>query len=148
VNDFKVTMLLADFAQAVEGKLYVLGGGWSVINSGPVSFAIAIYVQTAWHQANVRHGFKLELLDADGQPVIVSTPEGEKPLLIEGEFESGRPPGLKPGTPLDGTLAVNLAGVPLPADSRLEWRLSINGETHEDWTLPFTTRPAAAEQAA
>ena len=29
----KVTMMLADAAQAVEGKLYILGGGWSV--TGP-----------------------------------------------------------------------------------------------------------------
>lgn len=24
----RVTMMLADFAQSVEGKLYILGGGW------------------------------------------------------------------------------------------------------------------------
>jgi hypothetical protein len=27
----KLTMLLADAAEAVNGKLYILGGGWSII---------------------------------------------------------------------------------------------------------------------
>ena len=31
----KVTILLADAAQAVEGKLFVLGGGWSVTGPEP-----------------------------------------------------------------------------------------------------------------
>ena len=39
-------MLLADSAQEVNGKLYVLGGGWSVINSGPGMFSVAVYLAT------------------------------------------------------------------------------------------------------
>ena len=37
----KVTMLLADYAAVADGKLTIVGGGWSV--TGPVSppFAIA-----------------------------------------------------------------------------------------------------------
>ena len=31
----KVTMLLADSAQAIEGKLYILGGGWSITGPDP-----------------------------------------------------------------------------------------------------------------
>jgi hypothetical protein len=147
LKDFKVTMLLADAAQHVNGKLYILGGGWSVINSGPVAFAVAVNIQTAWDRANMRNTFRLELLDADGQPVSVPTPEGEMPLFAEGSFEAGRPPGLKPGTPLDGGFAWTIAAV-LPADQRLEFRLTVNDETHEEWTLPFTTRAAAAAQAA
>jgi hypothetical protein len=146
---FKVTMLLADAAQEVGGKLYILGGGWSIIGPDPANFAIAVYMQTPWDQANVRQNFRLELLDADGEPVVLTTPTGdEQPLVIEGQHEAGRPPGLKPGTPLDGAFAVNFAGMPLPPGCRLEFRLSINGETDEDWTLPFTTRPEAASQIA
>ena len=139
MRDFKVTMLLADAAQHVQGKFYVLGGGWSVINAGPVMFAVVAYVQTAWHRANMKNRFRLELLDADGAPVTVTMPDGnEHPVLLEGEFEVGRPPGLKAGTPIDGGIVWNV-GVPLPADQRLEIRLTLNDETHEEWTLPFTT---------
>ena len=35
----KATLLLADAAQAAEGKLYVLGGGWSVTGPGPAPMA-------------------------------------------------------------------------------------------------------------
>src|SRR5207244_5203833 len=40
--DVKVTILLADAAQAVEGKLYVLGGGWSTTGPDPAPMARAI----------------------------------------------------------------------------------------------------------
>jgi hypothetical protein len=149
VTDFKVTMLLADAAQEVDGKLYILGGGWSITGPGPATFAVAVQIQTPWDRANMQHTFRLELLDADGQAVTFPTPDGQETgLAIEGAFEVGRPPGLKAGTPLDGAFARNFAGLPLDPASRFEWRLSINGQTREEWTLPFTTRPAAAEQAA
>jgi hypothetical protein len=148
LKDFKVTMLLADAAQQVNGKLYILGGGWSVINPGPVAFAIAVYIQTAWHRANMKNTFRLELLDSDGGAVMLTGPDGEEvPLFLEGEFEVGRLPGMKHGIPIDGGFAWTL-GVALPADTRLEFRMTLNGETHEEWTLPFTTRAAAVEQAA
>jgi hypothetical protein len=148
LRDFKVTMLLADAAQHVQGKLYVLGGGWSIIDPGAVMFAVAVYIQTAWSRANLQNEFRLELLDADGQPVLVEAPDGsEEPLALEGGFTVPRPPEVKPGTPLDGGFTWNLA-VPLPADSRLVFRMTINDQTHEDWTLPFTTRPTPLAQTA
>ncbi len=48
-------------------------------------------------------------------------------------------PGLKPGTPLDFPVAVNSTPLPLEA-GRYEWRLTIDGASREDWTLPFTVR--------
>ena len=145
----KVTMLLAEAAQAVEGKLYILGGGWSIIGPDPANFAIAVYMQIPWDQSNRQHTFKIELLDADGNPVLLPAPDGsEQPLVIEGGYEAGRPAGLKAGTPLDGTFAINFANVALPAGERLEFRLTINGEADEDWTLPFTTRPPAEPKVA
>jgi hypothetical protein len=60
---------------------------------------------------------------------------------VEGQFEVGRPPGLKPGSPLDFALAVNVPPLQLPPDSRYVWRLAIDGESDEDWYVGFTTRP-------
>ena len=37
-------MLLADSAQAVEGKLYILGGGWNITGPEPSPSGIAIYI--------------------------------------------------------------------------------------------------------
>ncbi|MBD0330189.1 MAG: hypothetical protein ICV64_08815 [Thermoleophilia bacterium] len=140
----KVTLLLADAAQAVNGKLYVLGGGWSLTGPDPAPMALAVKIEVPWDRANIKHRWRLELLDEDGAAVeLVPTPEGgPQPLRIEGEFEAGRPPGLKPGTPLDVALALNLAPLPLPAGGRFVWRLGIDG-WDEDWQVAFSTRPAA-----
>ena len=139
----KVTLLLADYAVVSDGKLTVVGGGWSISGPAPQPFAIAIKIDVPWDQANIRHTLLLQLVDADGEPVIVPTDGGERPLTIEGQFETGRPAGVKPGTPLDFMLAANLPPQPIPPGGRYEWRLSIDGETRDEWRLGFTTRPEA-----
>jgi hypothetical protein len=138
----KVTMMLADAAQAVNGKLYILGGGWSITGPG-VPSAIAIKIEVDWNDANRRKAFLLQLLDADGQPVRLPTPEGEQTTLeIRGDFEVGRPAGLIPGTPLDAAVAINIGPLPLPPGRRYVWRVSIDGQTNPEWEVGFSTRPA------
>ena len=41
----KVTVMLADYAQGADGKLTIVGGGWSVTGPMPVPFAIAVLFQ-------------------------------------------------------------------------------------------------------
>ena len=144
----KVTLLLADAAQAVNGKLYVLGGGWSLTGPDPSAMALAVKIDVPWDRANMKHRWRLELLDGDGAPIEVpSAPEGElRPLRIDGEFEAGRPAGLKPGTPLDVALALNFAPIALVPGGRYVWRLSIDG-FEDDWRVAFSTRPATAPQS-
>ena len=89
-----VTMILCDAAQAVDNKLYVLGGGWSVTGPEPAPSAIALHLKVPWDEANLAHQMRLELLDADGQPVLAA-PEGE-PIVIETQFEVGRAAGSRP----------------------------------------------------
>jgi len=138
----RATMLLADSAQAVEGKLYILGGGWSITGPAPTASAIAIKIEVPWGEANKKHHLKLELLDADNRPFQVPTPTGVLPLKIEFDFEVGRPVGLKQGTPLDFASAINLGPLPLQPDRRYVWKLTIDDKHNEDWELAFTTRPA------
>jgi hypothetical protein len=137
-----VTMLLADAAQARDGKLYVLGGGWSVTGPEPEPSAIALLIKVPWDQANQRHHLRLELVDSDGGPVSMETPFGEQALVIESDFEVGRPPGMTPGTPIDMPLVIKLGPIPLPPGGRFQWRLTIDNETEDDWHLGFSTRPA------
>ena len=136
-------MLLADYAQVADGKLTVVGGGWSLTGPDPVPFGIAILVHVPWDQANRRHVLRLELVDADGVAVTVPTDEGEEAPIVffdDIEFEVGRPAGIKPGTPLELPLAVNSGPLPLQPGARYEWRLSIDGGSDEDWRLAFTVR--------
>jgi hypothetical protein len=140
----KVTMLLADFAQVSDGKLTVVGGGWSITGPEPVPFGIGILVHVPWDLANTRHTLRLELLDADGRPVELALEDGdeEQPVVFFDDvpFEVGRPPGIKPGTPLEFVVAVNSGPLPLEPGARYEWRLSIDGRQQDDWRLPFSVR--------
>ena len=136
-----VTMLLADAAQAVDNKLYILGGGWSITGPDPVPSAIALQIKVPWDQANEPHHLRLELLDSDGHPVLLPVRPGrEEALVVETEFEVGRPPGLVRGTPIDLSLALGLGPLPLPPGGRFEWRLTIDGHAEADWHLAFSTR--------
>ena len=67
-------MMLADAAQEVGGKLYILGGGWSVTGPMPTPMAIALKIEVPWDRTNEKHELLLELLDEDGNPVRVPEP--------------------------------------------------------------------------
>lgn len=137
-------MLLADSAQEVGGKLYILGGGWSITGPQPSPSALAVKFEVPWDRANHRYRVTLELVDADGEPVMIEGPDGETaPLRLEAQLEAGRPAGLKPGTPLDAALAINFAPLPVEPDRRYEWRLTIDGKHDNAWSVGFTTRPSA-----
>jgi hypothetical protein len=136
----KVTMMLADFAENVNGKLYIMGGGWSITGPMPSPSAIAIKVEVPWNEANQKHNLKVELLDSDYHPVLVPTPGGNSPLIITGDFEVGRPPGLIQGTPIDAPFAFNIAPIPLTPGRRYIWKLTIDGKSDDSWNVAFSTR--------
>jgi hypothetical protein len=127
----KTTVLLCDHAQEVAGKLYVLGGGWSIYRGSPVTMALAVKILVPWDAANVPHDFSARLVTEDGgDPVLATSPEGPAvptPIEFQGRFEAGRPPGLAPGSELDAPFAVNIAGLPLPS-GRYEWQVAIDAE--------------------
>jgi hypothetical protein len=122
-----VTMLLCDAAQESGGKLFILGGGWSLIGAPriPVPMSLAIKIAVPWDQANRPHHVEVGLLDDDGNPVV---PAGA-PGAIRGEarFEVGRPPGTKPGTPIDAPLVLNFGFLALDSGGYV-WVLKIDGD--------------------
>jgi hypothetical protein len=139
----KATMMLCDAVQAVEGKLYVLGGGWSVTGPGPAPSGLAILIEVPWDQANQKIDVALELLTEDGVPVTEPDPTGSAPVRVDGQIEVGRPPGMAPGTPLMVPMAVNIGPLPLTPGARYYWQLAIGNETNTDWRLPFAVRAPA-----
>jgi hypothetical protein len=130
-------MMLADYAQAVNGKLYIVGGGWNILYVASPT-AVAIQMHVSWDLTNARHTWRLELLDSDGAAVVVPGPVEEQAVALEGDFEVGRPPGAPLGSEQGVVLAINLAPLPLTAGARYEWRLSVNGQSDENWRLPFS----------
>ncbi len=93
-TDWKISALLCDFVEAAEGKLFILGGGWSLCGPGPFLSALAIKIDVPWSQANDVHEFEAQLFDSDGRAVLSN---GTDELKIMTKFEAGRPPGLIKG---------------------------------------------------
>lgn len=133
-------VLLADFAQAdSSGKVNALGLGWSITTSPTPNHAVVVILRVGWDETNVKHTLNLRLLTEDGSDAVeVPTPFGSQPLMVEVEFEVGRPPGLAHGSSIHHSLAINVGpGLPL-TPGRYEWRLEINKNQRDDWHAAFT----------
>lgn len=142
----KATLILADSAQNDgTGKVHALGAGWSVTGTPTPPMALIAFIDCPWDQTNTKHKLKIELLDADGHPVSFQHGPLGNPMPafeIDAEFETGRPPGLPPGTPLREQLVIQLApGMPLTPGQKYEFRLAINGEPMDSSLATFTIRP-------
>jgi Family of unknown function (DUF6941) len=116
--------MLCDAAQEMGGKLFILGGGWSQLNQPnvPTPMSLAIIIKVPWDQANEKHGFEAVLMTADGDRVEF---EGNE-VSAQGEFETGRPAGLKRGTDLDLPAVLSFNGLALPAGG-YRWEVFVDG---------------------
>ena len=86
-------LLLADRAEAVNGKLYMVGGGFDRVlarelEAVGVDIDVAFGVLVDYLETNVRHRFALTLENEDNQEVLPA---------VQAEFEVGRPPGMMVG---------------------------------------------------
>ncbi|MGN6257539.1 MAG: DUF6941 family protein [Solirubrobacterales bacterium] len=85
-------LLLCDHSEAVNGKLYLTGGGWNVLRLPELpaewSFSIGLGIDVAYHETNDPHELVVTVQDPDG----VELGEG-----LTANFETGRPPGLPQG---------------------------------------------------
>ncbi len=129
-NDVEATMLLCDYAQAVNGKLYIVGGGWSLLSKVLPRFnmSLAVKLTVPWSRANEKIHMQATLVTDHGEDVLQEGPDGaSNPVRAEGDLELGRPPGLRPGTPLDATFVLNFEGLDLDAGGYV-WQLEVGGD--------------------
>lgn len=111
-------LILANHAEAINGLLYISGGGWTElhrqIHGGrvpPSHFGIGISVRIPWNETNQPHTFLLEIQNDDATVQIARA---------EGEVNVGRPPQLVPGSVQHAVLAMNVDTVfPAPGGYRL-----------------------------
>src|SRR5271168_466063 len=78
--------LLADAAQAVGGKVFVLGGGWNLFRAAsypaPVQLAIAIGLGFTFDEVGVKYPLNVVIADEAGIPVVQE---------MKGQVETGQP---------------------------------------------------------
>ena len=98
-------LILADRAEAVSGKLYMMGGAWDQIGvldfTKPVSFSIALGILIPWNATNLDHNLRVHLLDEDGTRLF----------SMDGGFRAGRPPQLPQGGAQHNVLAITVTAL-------------------------------------
>jgi hypothetical protein len=101
-------LILADAAQVVDGKLYLLGGGWDRLQVAALPaghmLGVAVGVLVPWTEANSGRTLTLTIADEDGGLVL-------PPVTVR--VEVGRPAWLPAGAEQRVVLAFN-AQVALP----------------------------------
>lgn len=85
-------LILADSAQVVGNKLYLLGGGWDVLTiltefPAKQHCAIAASFKVPWTETNQPHDAEMWIEDEDGKEL----------LKVTGQVEVGRPAGIPVG---------------------------------------------------
>ena len=95
-------LILAEAAQVVGQKLYLLGGGWDrlTISNTPMYYhmAVAASFKVPWNETNVKKNFEIGIVDGNG------TSLGK----VNGQFEVGRAPGIEQGKDQRTQIAVNI----------------------------------------
>jgi hypothetical protein len=96
--------LLADAAQAVGGKVFVLGGGWNLFRAAnypaPVQLAIAIGLGFTSNEVGIKYPLNVVIADEAGVPIV---PE------MKGQVETGQPaPDVPTGLSVKVPVAINI----------------------------------------
>jgi hypothetical protein len=117
-------LMVADGAQAVGGKLYILGGGWDRImlpefpGTAQLPFYVVFSISVPYALTNRKINFGVSIHDSDGE--LVDEP-------AQGQLEQGRPPGLRPGTPQRIPFAAALNPL-FPTPGRYVIRVTADGD--------------------
>ncbi len=99
-------LCLANHVEAINGLLYMVGGGWTEHHRPPRQpggqptishIGIAVMVRIPWNETNRPHRFQVEIQDLDGASL----------LKVEGDLNVGRPPQISLGTTQHACLAIN-----------------------------------------
>lgn len=139
-------LILADRAEVVNGKLYVMGGGWDRLGltglPGPADFDVALGVLVGYQETNTRQELELRLEDDDNRLVLAP---------IKAEFELGRPAGMRPAHTQRFQMVLR-GPFQIPGPGGFHWALSLNGERRAltrfqvERVGPNPAAPAVAEE--
>jgi hypothetical protein len=119
-------LILADGAEAANGKIFILGGGVERHAAASFDPAAALHADIAcsilvdWGEANRTFAVALKIVDED-ETVAVA---------LEFTMEAGRPPGAKPGQALRTLMAVR-GPFPIPHAGGYKVTMELNGDVQE-----------------
>lgn len=128
-------VLLCDYAQVAEGKLNIMGGGWSYLwveGEGPAEIPLILAVNLAvpWALTNQDIQVEAKLLTEDGESVEL----GDEPVRSEGTLRVGRPPDARPGMPIAVPFVLPFPPIPLSIGGYV-WE--VTADAHPVSRVPF-----------
>ena len=135
-------LCLANHVEAINGLLYMVGGGWTDHHRPPAQpggqptishIGIAVMVRIPWNETNRPHRFLIEIQDLDGGSF----------MKVEGDLNIGRPPLLPPGTSQHACLAITAESM-FPRAGGYVLRGIINGDSQTLRTWEFRVHDIGA----
>lgn len=147
-----LSLVLADYAVADQlGKLQMVGGGLQIVGRDhttgtSAAFALVVSLEFPPEVFNEHYAFEVVLEDSFGAPMeLPSLPAGAgSPVVRFGQTLQVEEPNFRgsgvPRRALPARSHVVLyfnTGLPLPSGHVLVWRVRIDGESRDPWTLPF-----------
>ena len=131
-------LLTADRAEALNGKLYVMGGAWDrrIVQSfdEPVTIGLAAALLVPWNLTDQNHDFNLAIEDAEGNVI------GE---ALSGGFKVGRPADATQGQAFRTIIAAHMQ-TKLPGPGAYRIRLTIRED--EKTTVFYAVSAKGATQ--
>ncbi len=110
-------VLIADAVENVNGKLYVMGGGWTLFRSpsfpAQVRFGVAVSVLVSWEETEAQHDIYIKIVENPDRPRQQTPMQQAMSLDINGKIQVMRPPGLEETSVQRVFLAVN-GNLPIP----------------------------------
>mgnify|MGYP006949114319 CR=1 FL=1 len=122
VIDPKILLITADAASISDGKINMLGAGWTRISAGLANFSVVVRLDIPWTMTNTELDWSLDLTDQDGRLYVPTHDSGG--LHLEGQLHVGRAEGLTQGASMEAPLVIPFIQLPL-RPGPLEWRFQV-----------------------
>ena len=118
----------ADHAEAINGKLYLQGAGWTDLqqpvaaNGQPaiVHIGIAVSILIGWNETNRKFPLAVTLTHEDGDELT----------RVQAQIEAGLPPGIPNGADFRSVLAIG-AEIQFPRTGTYQLRADLDGQNRD-----------------
>ncbi|NBU32702.1 MAG: hypothetical protein EBS36_05995 [Actinobacteria bacterium] len=120
----RVLIITADAASVSDGKLNLLGGGWTQIGAGPSNFTVVVRVDIPHSMTNQQIPWSLALVDQDGHKYV---PMGsDQPVELAGDLHMERPESGDIADTFNAPMLFPFMGLPL-VPGTYEWVFTFAG---------------------
>ncbi|MDH2425799.1 hypothetical protein [Sphaerisporangium sp. TRM90804] len=126
-------LVLCDNTQAdtTTGKVHMLGANWSIVGPVVPPMGIVVFLRVPLEEAAVERSFTMKLTNSGGEPVTL---DNGRPVQVEGKIGNlaravtPEEDHLTRLTGLHGSIAINVAPLPLATGAAYAWLFEVEGK--------------------